>query len=444
MKPRSTKRAPRRRRNRRSYHPRWYAQNLLQAIATLLELPSTLGATRPGGWTPVLAWLAGLLMVLSRRPTLTGRLHEAVVALRALCQGFRAATYQGWCKALLAHAVALDLADAAFRRATLRVAQGVWRTQGWCVLAVDGSRLNLPRTRALRRWSPVAGKAHTAPQLFVTCLYHPASGLLWDYRVGPGTASERRHLRAMLARLPERTLLLADAGFVGFDLLTRLTRQHIAFVVRAGANVHLLEAPGGRGRRTDTPVWLWPPDHQTRHRPLGLRRLVLRHRGRTMTLLTNVRSPATLSKRQARALYARRWGIEVFYRQLKQTLGKRTLQSRTPERAVAEARLALQGLWLCGLLLGQTRQRHAGSPAVAAGLDVLRTALSPRSVVSARQWRQQWGRCRADPYPRRGPKRRGHWPDKKHDHPPGVAHVRPATERERRRAQRLTPLLLQT
>ena len=44
---------------------------------------------------------------------------------------------------------------------------------------------------------------------------HLPTGCVWDWRQGPGTASERQHLRAMLDTLPPRSLVVADAGFVG-------------------------------------------------------------------------------------------------------------------------------------------------------------------------------------------------------------------------------------
>jgi hypothetical protein len=59
----------------------------------------------------------------------------------------------------------------------------------------------------------------------VTTLLHLATGVVWDFTSGPARSSEREHLRQMLAALPQQTLLIADAGFTGYDLLMAILRQ---------------------------------------------------------------------------------------------------------------------------------------------------------------------------------------------------------------------------
>jgi hypothetical protein len=77
-----------------------------------------------------------------------------------------------------------------------------------------------------------AGKKKTGPQLFLTTLWHMGTGLPWDYRIGPGTASERHHLRDMLADLPAKAMVVADAGFTGYELLRAIDQLGLSFLVR--------------------------------------------------------------------------------------------------------------------------------------------------------------------------------------------------------------------
>src|SRR5436309_2513451 len=63
-----------------------------------------------------------------------------------------------------------------------------------------------------------------------------------------------------------------------------------------------------------------------------------------MSVVTNVLDDAQLSVEQARELYKLRWGIELQFRTLKQTFGRRKLRSKTPERAVVELDWSLLGL----------------------------------------------------------------------------------------------------
>ena len=116
---------------------------------------------------------------------------------------------------------------------------------GWQLFAVDGSRFECPRTTANERVLGCAGKEHTTPQRFQTTLWHWGSELPWDFRVGPGTDSEQRHLDQKLPTLPEGSLLTADANFISFGLCGELLRRRVHFVLRVGGNRTLLTELGG-------------------------------------------------------------------------------------------------------------------------------------------------------------------------------------------------------
>ena len=126
--------------------------------------------------------------------------------------------------------------------------------------------MECPRTQANEELG-CAGRKRTGPQLFVTTLWHVGLGLPWAYRLGPGTASERSHLQDMLPDLPPRSLLLADGGFIGYDLCQRLMAAEQAFVLRVSKNTTLLtqlgcyeredaadRVPAGRWLQETTPV----------------------------------------------------------------------------------------------------------------------------------------------------------------------------------------------
>jgi hypothetical protein len=151
------------------------------------------------------------------------------------------------------------------------------------------------------------GRKKTGPQLFVTTLYHMGLGVPWDFRIGPGTASERRHLEVMLPALPPQSLVVADAGFSGYDFYRRLLASGQHFLLRVGSNVHLLENLGyvtWEGRDT---VYLWPEKHWDEP-PVVLRLLCRRDGRQTMYLVTDVRDAEALSEKSAGILYERRWG----------------------------------------------------------------------------------------------------------------------------------------
>ena len=132
-----------------------------------------------------------------------------------------------------------------------------------------------------------------------------------------------------------RALLLADAGFTGYELLKELMGSGRSFIIRAGGNVRLLKKLGFVVREHDGIVYLWPQKHRG-HEPLVLR-LVVVHDGRKVVyLLSNVLEESALSDRDVAEMYRRRWGIEVFYRSLKRTMEKHKLHSASPGKAQVE------------------------------------------------------------------------------------------------------------
>ena len=59
-----------------------------------------------------------------------------------------------------------------------------------------------------------------------------------------------------------------------------------------------------------------------------MRLLRLRQGKRTMHLVTDVLDKTRLSARRAFTMYEMRWGIELFYRSFKQTLGNRRMRRK--------------------------------------------------------------------------------------------------------------------
>ena len=315
-----------------------------------------------------------------------------------------------------------------------------WRILGWLVLAVDGSRFECPRTTQNEAGLGCAGRDKTAPQVFHTLLWHVGTGLPWDFRLGPGTDSERRHLLEMLAQLPEKTLLTADAGFVSYVLCVLLTEARHRFVMRIGANKTLIEGLEADETRENI-VYLWPQDAQSGP-PLKLRRICFRSKsGLPVVLITNVLEEEVLSDDDAKELYQSRWGIEVYFRHLKQTMDSKTLLSRTPPTARNEHTWRILSFWAL--------QRLLAGHQIAAGQNPRRfsAARARREIREVLQLMQQglWGPSLAkraltsqiDTYQRKSQKTTRAWARKKNDQPPKPPKTRPATKRELQKAQQL-------
>lgn len=254
-----------------------------------------------------------------------------------------------------------------------------FRNDGWVLLAFDGSRVSTPRTKSLEKafCAPKYGQGKTAkyrrkkskgmrrkrnernkpepqrPQIWITMLWHMSLRLSWTWRLGPSNSSERQHALDILEaeEMPRNTLFCGDAGFVGYDFWKGILAQEQNFLVRVGANVHLLSNSVRWKKLKDNQVLCWPKDKmRAGEPPLKLRLVGVKIGKTTMWMLTNVLCPRKLSKKAIVRYYKMRWGIEVQFRGLKQTLDNHKLRCRTSHRALLELDWSIRGMAVAELL----------------------------------------------------------------------------------------------
>src|SRR5262249_47209521 len=166
-------------------------------------------------------------------------------------------SYSGFTQALVRETPRLlEPIKERFRREMRSLATTAWKCGQWTAFAVDGSRQEAPHTAANEDKLGCAGRDKTAPQVFITTVWHLGLGLPWDFRIGPGTDSERHHAFDMVDDLPPRALLVADAGFVGYALCRKVLRSGRSFLLRVGGNIRLLQKLGYYQRERGDIVYL--------------------------------------------------------------------------------------------------------------------------------------------------------------------------------------------
>lgn len=407
-----------------------YRHGLVLLITRLLGL-----AHASGGWSPPAMTLAALLMSWDAAPTLAQRFESVLAVLdRAMPRRRRTGrTYQGLVKALARHGDTLmTVLTLRLRERTAAVAGPRWRVGRFVPIGVDGSKFDAPRTVANEALG-TAGKDKCGPQMVLLLLVHLGAMLPWAWKIGAARDSERALLRGSMDLLPDSTLLVADAGFVGFELLCELRRRGVRFLIRVGRGVRLLRELGYYRREGMHTVYLWPDAKHDRE-PLVLRLI----RVGSIFLITDVTDPRALSKHAASELYRRRWGLEVAFRSLKQTLEHRKVRSGTPTHARSELNWAVAGLCTLALLGSQTlaRARRSGDrPSIAAALATVRQAM--HAAPSARSLHRRLCACVIDDARRRSSKHAYRWPHKKNPAPPGEPTLTNATSTQVRAAQAL-------
>lgn len=414
-----------------------YRRQLLQTMDWVLPAlgkDDAFDARERWAWFPLaFVWL---FQVFSRCPTLGERFDDARGWLRKLLPTTPLAdTYQGYVKAMRKRGDAL----VAKCRAAFQTRLWDWLgdddlVAGWRPIAVDGTRFDCPRSRQCQRAFGSAAREKSAPQLVLTSLWHLSVHCWCDGRIASATVGERTLLRQMLNDLPPRTLLVGDAGLIGYDLCLDLMMRGVSFLFRVGANVSLLTDLGGY-HVTGNTVYLWP--HSCHSQPPMMLRLIMVGTGkRKVYLVTDVLSPCSLSKRQAAFFYRCRWGVETAYRSMKQTLDRHTLRSRSSDLALWELFGAWMGAWALSLISLKARGRRAWKRvwSVAQSARIIRAALN-RSHHRGPSLIQRLQAQIITPSKRRK-KTRQVWPRKKHEPPCGAPNITRATNALIREAQR--------
>lgn len=236
-------------------------------------------------------------------------------------------------------------------------------TDGFFVVGCDGSSLETPRAEELERWLDPPLKKQGVLQVWVTALVHLRTGLLWSWHLGKGYNRERSHLLALLTTLPAAALVVADAGYNGYELAQAITTAGIAFVIRMSGKDTLYSERQVRLKKfREGEVLLWPHDARRQGLP-PLRVRLIRVRAaqrRDVWLLTNVLDKHRLSAAQAARYYRWRWENEGLFRTFKRTLAKVKLTSRTIRliHREAEAALLATQVLLAQGVLGTSRQQR--------------------------------------------------------------------------------------
>jgi hypothetical protein len=363
-------------------------------------------------------------------------------------------TCLGWQKALNAlPARALGLVASLFRR-RLRWRLGpLLKTDGWVVLGCDGSRLRCPRVAELEgRLGDPGGDScsgQKAPQVWLTALVHLASGVPWSWMVGKGDASERGHLRRLIATLIEGALVVCDAGYQGYPVasaladaghsfLMRVSSQTIFYTKDESLQTHEVGAKAAKEataaqmeKWTDGVVYYWPVEAQRKKdRPIAVRLMCVRGqtRKKDVWLASNVLEGDRLSLEMASRFYEMRWENEGYFRTYKQTMKKVKLAGRTVKAAHREAlgaMLAVQVLLAQGalgaILLGQ---KEAANSARRLLLLVRREIGFALKGKSKRGFMGRAAACRREQRRRQSAKQKRAWPSRQAPKPLNPPRIR--------------------
>lgn len=337
-------------------------------------------------------------------------------------------TFAGFEKALSKISIVVLRALAAAIRQRVEVLFGERLLVGeWIPLGCDGTRLECPRTAELERRLTTGGKHDAAPTVWNTSIVHLALGFPWCWRLGNGgKASERAHLIHMLRWLPHSALIVADAGYVGYEVVRTLVLAKVPFLIRMSSNATFYtekQVPLDRFR--EGIVYYWPQKIEKDGLP-PIRGRLIRVRSRKhkvdVWLFTNVMDSQKLSIQTAAQFYRWRWENEGFFRTYKRTLKKIKLMSQTVRlvHREAEASMIATQLLLCQGALAMPMTKKSDPPMMCSARGVLLEVRRDitRLPQAKRAFSSRIAQARRERRRRVTPKQKREWPRRKKHKPP--------------------------
>jgi len=257
------------------------------------------------GWTAAALVRLAIFWVWSSESSLVAAANDAIACVTRVCGDSAVASYQALTNALNRYSSQLVPVLWIRMQGLMKDCDdGDCRIGLWLVLAVDGSRLKVPRTlknerrfcktkkKTEARKKPKPQKSRRSakqtksptrknpreegPLMWLTMIWHVGQRMPWCWKIGPAYSSERHHVMQMLdeQEFPENTLFCADGGFVGYDFWKAILDKDHHFLIRVGGNVRLLKSLGHVRERNGV-VYCWPNQAMrkkrlplVRHRPI--------------------------------------------------------------------------------------------------------------------------------------------------------------------------------
>ena len=236
-----------------------------------------------------------------------------------------------------------------------------WLWHGRHVKLVDGFTVSMPDTAANQREYPQPNTQKPGvgfPLARCVVLLSLATGMAADLEIGPYAGKETGEtalLRALLHRLQDGEIVLADRHYCSYFLIAVLCSLGIDFVVRLhqcrtahfrrgrrlGPKDHIVSWP-----RPEQPEWMDNATYAAMPESITVRELEVRvdqpgFRTEAFVVVTTLLDAEAYPAEDVAELYRKRWLVELDIRAIKTSLGFDVLRCRSPEMARKELWTAL-------------------------------------------------------------------------------------------------------
>jgi len=226
-------------------------------------------------------------------------------------------------------------------------ARQLWH--GFCVKVVDGTTTSLPDTLKNQRAYPQPGSQKPGcgfPLLKLVGVFSLSTGALLDYAKGNKHQHELGLLRRLMHLFKPADLVLADRGFSNYVLLALLLLRGVHGLFRLHQARPADLRKGKRLGKKDR-LFTWDkPSQRPRYLPQLLWKAIAQQlsvrvlrfslhvpgfRVQSVTLVTTLLDPKEYPAEELAWLYAERWRVELWFRDIKTSMGMEVLRCKSPK-----------------------------------------------------------------------------------------------------------------
>lgn len=366
---------------------------LIQTAGPFLQPPDT-PAVRVRAFTPWTTFWLFLSQVLGPAPTCKEALRHGQVWLRGQVGRELSSNTSAYCQArqrLPQACVEAALASTIVHARTREIVPAIGRP----VRVVDGSSCSMPDTAPNQNRYPQPRRQKAGcgfPVMRFVGVFSLTSGALLGVAQDELSVHERTLWRRLWDRLVRDDIVLGDRGFCGYADYYVLLQRGVDSVMR----LHQRRKKGVRKiKRLGKDDWLvewiktkirpqWMAMDQWKQMPAQLR---VRHvrirvaipgfRTRSFVVATTLLDASAYPAPMLAELYRQRWRVELFFRDIKITMGMDVLRCKTPALIHKEFSMHLIAYNLVRAFMLEAAQQYAQDP--------LRLSFAG-AIATLRQW----------------------------------------------------------
>jgi len=218
------------------------------------------------------------------------------------------------------------------------------------VVVVDGTGIGMPDTAANQQTWPQTRQQKPGcgfPQAYICACFNLQTGALLSYELGNKKSHELLMLREQWDTFKPGDIFLGDKGFCSYYDVFKLLDKGVDSVITLGKRKLVMSKDADKILGEDDLIIHWPKPKWNKKLSYGKdewlalpERLVLRQikvnvqepgfRTKSFHIITTLTDSSIYSAKDVADLYFRRWDIELFFRDIKTTMGMDILRCKSP------------------------------------------------------------------------------------------------------------------